>query len=76
MDRIVQASERERKAIFTEASAIIKIPVEMIEKDFWVCWTLSRLFSSPELKKSLRFKGGTSLSKVYGVIDGTSMKFC
>ena len=41
----------------------------MIEKDFWVCWTLSRLFSSPELKKSLRFKGGTSLSKVYGVID-------
>lgn len=69
MNRIVQASERERKAIFTEASAIIKIPVEMIEKDFWVCWTLSRLFSSPELKKSLRFKGGTSLSKVYGVID-------
>lgn len=44
MDRIVQASERERKAIFTETSAIIKIPVEMIEKDFWVCWTLSRLF--------------------------------
>ena len=69
MDRIVQASERERKAIFTETSAIIKTPVEMIEKDFWVCWTLSRLFSSPELKKSLRFKGGTSLSKVYGVID-------
>lgn len=48
MDRIVQASERERKAIFTEASAIIKIPVEMIEKDFWVCWTLGRLFSSPD----------------------------
>lgn len=69
MDRIVRASEKERKAIFTDTSGITKIPVEMIEKDFWVCWILSRLFSSPELKKSLRFKGGTSLSKVFGVID-------
>ena len=69
MNRIVHASEKERRAIFAETSAIIKIPLEMIEKDFWVCWALNRLFSSSELKKSLRFKGGTSLSKVYGVID-------
>ena len=41
----------------------------IIEKDFWVCWTLKRLF---ELQQdgcpTLVFKGGTSLSKAYGAI--------
>nr|WP_316640422.1 nucleotidyl transferase AbiEii/AbiGii toxin family protein [uncultured Roseateles sp.] len=41
----------------------------MIEKDFWVCWLLGLLFADPELAPHLVFKGGTSLSKVYGVID-------
>ena len=40
-----------------------------VEKDFWVCWTLERLFALPELKGHLTFKGGTSLSKVWGLID-------
>lgn len=40
----------------------------LIEKDFWVCWTLERLFGLPGLGEHLLFKGGTSLSKVYGVI--------
>ncbi|MBS0656380.1 MAG: nucleotidyl transferase AbiEii/AbiGii toxin family protein [Verrucomicrobia bacterium] len=39
-----------------------------MEKDFWVCWLLSILFES-EFAESLVFKGGTSLSKVFGVID-------
>lgn len=38
------------------------------EKDFWVCWTLSKLFSLGGLP-SLLFKGGTSLSKAFGLID-------
>ncbi|MBE7416824.1 MAG: nucleotidyl transferase AbiEii/AbiGii toxin family protein [Ideonella sp.] len=41
----------------------------MVEKDFWVCWLLGLLFADPELARHLVFKGGTSLSKVYGVID-------
>ena len=41
----------------------------VIEKDFWVCWTLERLFTLPGLAEYLLFKGGTSLSKVYGVIQ-------
>ncbi len=32
-------------------------------------WTLERLFSLSELKSHLTFKGGTSLSKVYGLIE-------
>ncbi len=45
------------------------IPFPIVEKDFWVVWTLERLFSIPELKQHLTFKGGTSLSKVYRVIE-------
>ncbi|WP_287202543.1 nucleotidyl transferase AbiEii/AbiGii toxin family protein, partial [Mesorhizobium sp.] len=41
-----------------------------IEKDFWVCWTLDALFNG--LKQEgprLLFKGGTSLSKGFGLIS-------
>ncbi|MHC5538622.1 nucleotidyl transferase AbiEii/AbiGii toxin family protein [Singulisphaera rosea] len=40
----------------------------VIEKDFWVCWLLAVLFHS-KFADHLVFKGGTSLSKVFGVID-------
>jgi hypothetical protein len=40
----------------------------ILEKDFWVCWLLGVLFES-EFAGSLVFKGGTSLSKVFGVIE-------
>lgn len=43
-------------------------PVHLLEKDVWVVWTLRTLFESP-LAADLTFKGGTSLSKVYKVID-------
>lgn len=43
--------------------------VAVAEKDFWVCWTLKQLFEHPELSQQLIFKGGTSLSKVFGLID-------
>ena len=41
----------------------------IIEKDFWVCWILRRLMEAQGLGKHLTFKGGTSLSKAYGIID-------
>jgi hypothetical protein len=40
----------------------------ILEKDFWVCWALGRMFGSPALAKDIVFKGGTTLSKVFGVI--------
>lgn len=43
-------------------------PVHLLEKDVWVVWTLHTLFES-SLSADLTFKGGTSLSKVYQVID-------
>lgn len=41
----------------------------MVEKDFWVSRLLGLLFTDPALAPHLVFKGGTSLPKVYGVID-------
>ena len=41
-----------------------------IEKDFWVCWTLNALYRKrPAGEPRLLFKGGTSLSKAYGLIQ-------
>ena len=40
-----------------------------MEKDFWVCWILKKLFTDANLKDRMVFKGGTTLSKVFGLID-------
>ena len=41
-----------------------------MEKDFWVCWTLHALYRErPAGGPRLLFKGGTSLSKAYGLIE-------
>src|ERR1017187_878949 len=67
MDTWATASPKDREAVFTETAAKKGISPEIVEKDFWVCWTLlqiSRLTGLPRLI----FKGGTSLSKVFGII--------
>lgn len=43
-------------------------PLHLLEKDVWVVWTLATLFGS-DLGEHLVFKGGTSLSKAYHVIQ-------
>lgn len=40
----------------------------LLEKDVWVVWTLQALFAAP-FADDLVFKGGTSLSKAYDVIQ-------
>ncbi|MGK5085032.1 nucleotidyl transferase AbiEii/AbiGii toxin family protein [Bdellovibrionota bacterium FG-1] len=59
----------ERKLFFDTAVSASGLDFTILEKDFWVVWTLDRLFSLPELKSHLTFKGGTSLSKVYRIIE-------
>ncbi len=55
-------------AVIEEAAARLDLPTAIIEKDFWVCWTLRRLVETPAIAPHLTFKGGTSLSKAYGII--------
>lgn len=41
----------------------------IVEKDLWVCYTLDYLFNRSEFGDSIVFKGGTSLSKAFGLIE-------
>jgi hypothetical protein len=43
-------------------------PAHLLEKDIWVVWALAAMYDSTLVNK-LTFKGGTSLSKVYKIID-------
>lgn len=63
MDRIAHLQDRDRDALFGEAASRKHMTPAVVEKDFWVCFLLHKLFSDAEVSKFLLFKGGTSLSK-------------
>jgi len=69
MERVATWPEAERRELFQEAAARLGMTPAVVEKDFWVCWALGRIFEDPDLRPRLLFKGGTSLSKAYQVID-------
>jgi hypothetical protein len=67
---VLAASEKERRDLFVGAADRLRTNEQNIEKDFWVCWTLDALFNELEAGgPRLLFKGGTSLSKGYGLIE-------
>ena len=61
--------DQDRKLAFDNAALSLHLNAVILEKDFWVSWLLDLMLSQPELAPFLVFKGGTSLSKVFGVID-------
>ncbi len=69
MDRIVKAKKTERQHLFTEVSSRLHLSPFVIEKDFWVSWLLEKIFSDTYLQTCLCFKGGTSLSKAFHLIE-------
>ena len=69
MERVARSSAVERSALFAETAARMKTTPAVAEKDFWVTWVLDRLFGDAELARLLMFKGGTSLSKAYRLIE-------
>jgi len=69
MESVARLSAAERRELFAETAARKGMTPAIVEKDFWVCWTLGRLFAHPELSRLLMFKGGTSLSKVFNLIE-------
>jgi Nucleotidyl transferase AbiEii toxin, Type IV TA system len=58
--------EDQREALLVAAERSGR-PLHLLEKDVWVVWALRHLFTGPHAQH-LVFKGGTSLSKAYGVI--------
>jgi hypothetical protein len=69
MDEIANMPGVERADVFQETAARMGIGSAVaMEKDYWVCWMLRRLFE-PSIAPAMVFKGGTSLSKVYRAIE-------
>lgn len=69
MNSIAAGSSEEREELFRDTAEVHPLvrSAGLVEKDFWLCWVLSRLVSTPP-QVSLIFKGGTSLSKAYSAI--------
>ncbi len=69
MDNFIKLSAEDQRVYYEQAQANMGLPPASIEKDFWVCWTLRELFNLPEWGDHFAFKGGTSLSKAWKLIE-------
>ncbi len=64
------ATAENRRDAFLGAARRMGTTAQNVEKDFWVCWTLDALFNGAAAGgPRLLFKGGTSLSKAFGLIS-------
>ena len=69
MPHLDMFSARDLEDLCLETSSRLKITPVVVEKDYWTCWVLDRLFSDPFVSEQIMFKGGTTLSKVFGLIE-------
>lgn len=67
-DCFFDLTREDQRDVLEHARAETGRPAHLLEKDIWVVWALNALFESP-CAADLTFKGGTSLSKVFRVID-------
>lgn len=69
MNRFLKLSGEEKREVFQAVSLSMGLRPDIVEKDFWVCFMLHHLFHDCKYKDAFVFKGGTSLSKAYHVIE-------
>src|SRR3546814_1124150 len=67
-EAILSAAKESLAGLFTATAQRLGTTPQNVEKDFWVCWTLDALFNGLPEGPRLLFKGGTSLSKGFGLI--------
>jgi hypothetical protein len=68
-DEVLRADSETRGGLFTTTAQRLGTTPQNAEKDFWICWTLDALFNGRSGGPRLLFKGGTSLSKGFGLIQ-------
>ena len=69
MKSFAKLSNKERAIVINKVALSFPLKAFAIEKDFWVCFILDHLFHDSEFHNLFVFKGGTSLSKAYHVIE-------
>jgi hypothetical protein len=68
MSDFIELTEEQKRNIFTQTGVKANLPAFAIEKDWWVTEMLRIIFSLP-YAEAFVFKGGTSLSKGYSLIN-------
>lgn len=69
MRNIARLPENDRRELFRNTADKMGLNDAIVEKDFWVCFTLDYLFQRCPWSNSITFKGGTSLSKAFNLIS-------
>ena len=69
MKEVAKLQIKDRMELFQATAISMGMQPNVIEKDFWVCFMLNHLFHDCKYKNAFVFKGGTSLSKSYHVIE-------
>ncbi len=69
MKEFIAMDKSRRSLVCTQVGARLNLDEVAVEKDFWVCWILDKLFQLPKWGEHLTFKGGTSLSKGWKLIE-------
>ena len=68
MKNFLQLSDSERRSTYEAIGIKANLPAQVIEKDMWVTFVLQSLFDLP-ISEHLVFKGGTSISKGWKLIE-------
>ena len=69
MNSIARFSDNDKRGLFRNTADKMGLNDAIVEKDFWVCFTLDYLLHRSPWKTSITFKGGTSLSKAFNLIS-------
>jgi hypothetical protein len=68
MNNYFELTQQQQRTVITQIATRVALPLQAIEKDLWVTTILQLIFSLPVAER-LVFKGGTSISKVWRVIE-------
>src|SRR3546814_16670467 len=71
-EEILGEDDEKSAGLFNTTAQRIGTTPQNVEKDFWVCWTLDALFNGLPPGPRLLFKGGTSLSNGFGLLQSFS----
>ena len=67
---LLSLAERDKRDVFEAAASRLDTPPSYVEKDLWVCIVLDAIYNGlTDGHPKLLFKGGTSLSKAFGLIN-------
>lgn len=65
MRNVAKLPAEDRRALFRNTADKMGLNDAIVEKDFWVCFTLDYLFHRSPWKDSIAFKGGTACQKLF-----------